>query len=146
MTALTFALDPVDVAVLDLLRAPGNLSVHVGSVGDSDDNAKTVSAPLPYLLYGSTVGAGASERLAGWQGRVVTFTTTYTNSTLDGCKAVALAVRGYLDGSPVTIAGVGRRIHLSDPTQPVYVERDQVWRRPDGSPLFFAVDRWLVRA
>lgn len=146
MTQLQFDLDPVDEALVALLTDPANLRVHVGSVEDSDDQEKTISAPLPYVLYGSTLGVGQSQRLGGYKGRVVPFTTTYTHDSLDGCKAIGLSVRDYLASSVVLIAGQRRRIHLDDPRSPVYVQKDPTWTRPGGLPLFFAVDRWNVWA
>lgn len=144
MTALTFDLDPTDEAVLSLLTGVENLPVHIGSVGDSDDNAKTVSAPLPYLLYGSTLGRGVNPRLTGARSQVGEFTATYVHNSLRGAKAVAVAVRDLLSGATVTIDGKPRRVRLDQPDIPVYVERDQIWTRPGGLPLFFAVDRWYV--
>jgi hypothetical protein len=146
VTALSFDLDPVDAAVTTLLRSPGNLNVHVGSVADSDDDLKTVSAPLPYVLYSSTLPFGPNLRLGGVRPGATTFSTSYVHSTLEGCKAVALAVRGLLDGASVTVVGKPCRIRLSadDLRGGVTVGRDQVWTRPGGLPLFYALDRWNV--
>jgi hypothetical protein len=146
VTALSFDLDPVDTAVTTLLRSPGNLNVHVGNVTDSDGDAKTISAPLPYVLYSSSLPFGPLARLGGSQPDVTSFTVSYVHSTLEGCKAVALAVRRLLDGAELSVAGKPARIRLSadDRHGGVSVGRDQVWTRPGGLPLFYAMDRWNV--
>lgn len=141
MTALSFELDPTDAAVVALLRSPGNLGVHVGSVTDSDDDAKTISAPLPYALFTSLLPFGTSPRIGGTRANTTEFTVSYVNATTDGCKAVAVAVRGLLDGHE--LPGLGR-IRLMDRDEPVIVRRDPTWTRPGGGPLFFAVDRYFV--
>ncbi|HET7386566.1 MAG TPA: hypothetical protein VFJ19_07895 [Nocardioidaceae bacterium] len=146
MTALTYPLDPVDAAVVALLDSPDNLHVHVGAVGDSDDSAKTISAPLPYALYSSALPyqPGPQRLGRGYRPDVSDFTVTATHSSLDGCKAVAAAVRGLLNGHALTVDGKTCRIRLSDPDEPVIVSKDPTWTRPGGLPLFFAVDRYYV--
>lgn len=145
MTTLAFNLDPADIAITALLRDIENIDLHVGHVTDSDDSAKTVSAPVPYLLYSSGVGY-ASRRAGGWAGRTVPFTVTYTHGTFYGAKAVALATRDYLDGATVTIDGRVRRIRLQDPDENVVVEHDREWSRPGGEALYFGMDRFWVEA
>lgn len=146
MTALSFDLDPTDVAVIALLHSPGNLSVQVGTVADSDAVAQTIGTPLPYVLYSSTLPYQPGPQRLGraFAPDVTNFTLTTVHSSLDGCKAVAAAVRGLLAGSPVSVDGSTRRIWLADPEEPVTVTKDQTWTRPDGGPLFFALDRYHV--
>lgn len=141
MSALLFSLDPTDAAVVALLRSPRNFDVHVGSVGDSDSDAKVISAALPYVLFGSSLPFGTSPRIAANRANTTEFTATYVNATSDGCKAVAVAVRGLLDGQ--SLDGVGR-IRLRNRDEPAHVGLDQTWTRPNGGPLFFAVDRYFV--
>lgn len=145
MTALSFDLDPVDAAVTTLLRSPGNLNIHVGNVADSDGAAQTIGAPLPYVLYSSSLPFGPNLRLGGVRPDTTSFTVSYVHSTLEGCKAVAMAVRGLLSGVNVVVADKRRRIRLDDPRESVTVARDAVWTRPGGAPLFVAVDRYNVR-
>lgn len=144
---LEFDLDPVDAAIVQLLEgaAPGTLDVHVGAVGDSDANAKTISAPLPYVLYSSALPYQPNRRIGGWRPDTTDFTVTAVHESLEGAKAVAAAVRGLLQGHQVVVDGRAQRIRLRDPDRPVDVANDQVWSRPGGAPLFFAVDRYFVR-
>jgi hypothetical protein len=141
VTALAFTLDPTDAAVVALLRSPGNLRVQIGSVTDSDASTKTISATLPYVLFTSELPFGTSPRIGGNRANTTDFRVSYVNATADGCKAVAVAVRGLLDGAE--LAGIGR-IRLRDRDEPMAVERDETWTRPGGGPLFFANDRYFI--
>jgi hypothetical protein len=145
VTALSFDLDPVDVAVLALLRSPGNLSVQVGSPTDSDASTKTIGATLPYVLYASTLPWGSGPvRPGGLRPDATDFTATSVHSSFQGAKSVAVALRGLLDGHALDVAGIVRTIRLSDPESAVIVTRDPEWTRPDGGPLFYAVDRFHI--
>lgn len=147
MTALNFELDPADAAVIAALEAITNIEdVHLGAVADSDDSTMTVSAPLPYLVFASGLGHASSLRVGGRSGRTMPFSVSFVHGSYQGAKAIGLAVRDYLDGYRLVIDGRERMIHLDSPLSDVVVEHDQQWSRPNGSALFFGVDRFWIEA
>lgn len=145
MTSLTFDQDPIDLAVKTLLESIDNLTIFVdGAVSDVDNNAKTVGAPLPYAVLGLAMPFDTNLRVSGRGSSVSQFTLQTVHRYNDGCKDVARAVRGFLDGQPVTAGGREYWVRLADPTAPITVLRDDTWARPDGSPLFYTSDRYSV--
>lgn len=144
MTTLTFPLDPLAAAVVARLKTPTNLNVHVGRVTDSDDSAKTISAPLPYVRINAGVGFNTSERLGGRGGGALRFTIGISGITEDQTRAVARAVRGWMNGATLTVDGKTRRVWLDD-LEETFIRVDEVWSRPDGGPIYYGLDRYFVR-
>lgn len=134
----------VDTAVLALLRAVPNLNVWDGDVGDADEQEKTISAPLPYVVLYSTPGRPTNGRLGARRGRAAEFQVTFVGKTREQAKWAAEKVDAALDNAHITIAGRGRQIRRSDDIS--YVRRDDVWTRPDGGPLFTGPLRYVVHA
>lgn len=136
-----------DAAILDALAAVPNLRVFDGYVTDSDEAEKTISAPLPYVVYytltdenvGDTLGAvTVGARLHGFQ-------INYVGATAEQARAVRDRVRGALDRAWVTMPA-GDRLVRRDDDDSQAIRRDDAWTRPDGGPLFYGVDRYRVGA
>lgn len=145
MTALTFEQDPVDLAVKDLLETITNLTIFTdGVVTDADNNAKTIGAPLPYVVLGLSMPFSTTRLVGGVGGWVTQFMLRYVHAYGDGCKNVAEAMRDFLDGTQITAAGRDYRIRLADPSAALTIQEDQTWTRPGGGPLFSATDRFSV--
>lgn len=144
MTALTFNQDAVRLATDAVLESLSNIQVYYGSVTDADNNAKTIGAPLPYLLRGLVMPFDTNLRVGGRGSVVHQFTLQYVHSNDGACLDVAGTVRAFLEGQPVSADGREYRIRLADPIAPITVLRDETWTRPDGGPLFYASDRYNV--
>lgn len=131
-----------DDAVLTILRA--NLArVHDGHVTDSDDDEKTISAPLPYVVYFTTPGYPIGGRLGTVpRGRVQEFQVTGVGSTREQAMWAGDRAEAALDGTLVTVDGRNRRVRR-DTDNPI-VWRDPTWTRPDGGPLFNDVRRYTI--
>lgn len=142
MTALSFELDPLAAAVVARLQEPTNLNVHVGHVTDSDAEAKTVSAQLPYVRINAGIGFKPSERAGGRAGSALRFTISYTGASEDQTRAVAHAVRAWMKAT-VTADGRDYRIRL-DESEEVLITVDPTWNRPDGGPLYYGIDDYVV--
>ena len=135
-----------DNAILAVLNAVPNLTVYDGDVTDSDGNAKTISAPLPYVVFYS--GAGDDEigdSLAGSVGAHLNgFQITYVGATREQAQSVGDRARDALNRRFIAMPVGQRFVRRSDDSQPV--RRDDVWTRPDGGPLFYGADRFTVGA
>lgn len=144
MTTLNFE-DPagtVAAAVIARLKLPTNLNVHVGEVSDSDDTAKTVSAPLPYVRINAGLGFKPHERSGGRAGHALRFTIAYVGASEASTRATAHAVRAWMTG---TVEADGRTYHIRpDESEETVITVDPTWTRPGGAPLFYGIDDYLV--
>lgn len=124
----------VDSEVLAILRdsleAPGLVDVHDGYVKDSDGNAKTISAPLPYALYFGKSANPINPRVGGsGSNRANDVRVTCVGSTREQADWAADKAEAALHEALV----IGRQMRLDERTRPT---RDDTWTRPDGGPLF----------
>lgn len=131
----------VDDAVLALLEATG-LNVHDGWVKDSDGIKKTISAPLPYVVFYTTPGYPVNPRTGGRAGREHEFQVSCVGITREQAVWAQEQVEAALDGVGIVVAGQSRQITRTDDNQTV--GRDDTWTRPDGGPLFFGPLRFTV--
>lgn len=134
--SLAYTEDPVDTAVIALLKSQG-LSVHVGSVSDADDNTKTISAPMPYVLYLPALDYVTSPRMGGWGARSKDFAVHFAATSSRGAENYGRAVRDYLRNATVTVTGKPRRIRMWNPDERLWVSDDPTWNRPDGGAIYF---------
>lgn len=119
----------VDDEVLTLLRA-ALTNVHDGHVKDSDGDAKTISAPLPYAIYYGKTATPIHPRVGGsGANRGNDVRVTCVGSTREQADWAADKVEAALHEAVVT----GRQMRLDERVRPV---RDDTWTRPDGGPLF----------
>lgn len=134
-----------DNVVLTLLRAlsPG-LNVHDGHVTDSDGVAKTISAPLPYVVfYGASDDDSPGDSLAGTSGaRLTGFQLTFVGETREQAMLAGERALAALNRKMVTFAAGARFVRRTDDS--LAVRRDDTWTRPGGQPLFFGADRYTV--
>jgi hypothetical protein len=129
-------------AVLALLRADANLTVHDGKVPTDPTTGKLPARPY-VVVYGPPDGDGDRivDSLSGSSSRsdgVVT--TTVVGDTAESVRIVAKRVRAaLLDVSP-TVTGRS--------SFPIRVSSSQDVRRDDDvqPPVMYAVDRWLVQS
>lgn len=134
----------VAAAALGVLRSVSGLNVYDGYVADSDENAKTISAPLPYVIVFFTPGEPISQRGGSNGRRGVEFQVTGVGETREQASWVAQKAEDALVASPVDIGGgLFRRIRRTRGSQ--YVGRDDTWNRPDGGPLFNDARRYVTR-
>lgn len=142
MTALSFELDPLAAAVVARLQEPTNLNVHVGHVTDTDEQAKTISAPLPYVRINAGVGFKPSLRAGGRAGAALRFTIAYVGATEEQARAVTKAVRVWMSG---TVMADGREYHVRvDESEETLITVDPEWNRPGGQPLYYGIDDYVV--
>lgn len=142
----------VDDAVLALLKADAAalkaddpkviLGVYDAYVTDSDDKAKTISAPLPYLVFYPTPGRPVNVRASGVSSREYEFQVSYVGKSREQAVWAQEEAERALDGVSITVAGKPRQITRTDDNQ--YVGRDDTWTRPDGGPLFYGALRFTV--
>lgn len=131
-----------DALALALLRDAG-LNVHDGYVRDSDENTKTISAPLPYVVYYTTPGRPIVPRTGGVaRSRAVEFQVTAVGSTREQAQWARQKAEAALHGVSVEVNGRLRRISRTEDN--VFIGRDDTWNRPDGGPLFMAPIRFVV--
>lgn len=146
----------VDDAVLDLLTEPGQIvlvterdqdlgdstPLYDGHVTDSDAAEKTVSAPLPYLVYFTTPGAPVRAR-AGRSStmRTVEFQITGVGDARWQASWAGDLAERLLDARVVTPAG-DRPRRITRTRDNTYMGRDDTWTRPGGEPLFIDVRRY----
>lgn len=140
----------VDDLVLDLLRAIATveapLGVHDSHVADSDDSEKTISAPLPYLVFFTTPGYPINPRMSGRRGRAVEFTINAVGISRSQAKWAGDRAEAVLDRKRlVLIEGrPGRLLRRTDDN--AYLRRDDTWTRPGGKPLFTDTRRYHIAA
>ena len=130
-----------DDAILALLEA-GSVKTYDSYVTDSDNVAKTISAPLPYLVYYTSPGYPINPRMAPTKRRAQEFQITYVGKTREQAVWAADKAEAALAGARITIGGRSRLIRRTDDYQ--FVRRDDTWNRPDGGPLFTGVLRFVV--
>lgn len=135
----------IDDALLALLETTG-LDVNDGVV-DADNDGNTVTLPVPYLVYTSSLGDDRFEentRLSGDRGRLsVFFSVMYVGSTREQAKAAGERVRAAFRRQRVSGAGIGK-------SWLIVLEESQRIRRADDAisptdrPLFYGVDNYAV--
>lgn len=135
-----------DAAILTVLRAVPNLRVFDGYVTDSDESAKTISAPLPYVVYytlddDESVGDSLNATLGA---RLHRFQVTYVGETAEQARMVRDRQRTALNRVRVTMPAGDRLVRRDEDS--LSIQRDDVWSRPDGGPLFYGADRYVVGA
>lgn len=135
-----------EAAILAVLEAVPNLRVFDGHVTDSDESAKTISAPLPYVVFhrlddDETVG---DDLAGGYGARIQDFQVTYVGLTPEQAAAVRDRQRSALNRQWITMPAGQRLVRRSDDSFPI--SRDDTWSRPDGAPLFYGADRYTVGA
>lgn len=131
----------VDAGVLALLKGSG-MNYYDGWVTDSDESAKTISAPLPYAVYYSTPGRPVNGRPGGRSGREYEFQVSYVGMTREQAVWAQEKIEATLDGVSITVAGRSRTIARTPDNQ--FIGRDDTWTRPDGRPLFYGALRFTV--
>lgn len=133
----------VDTALLTLLATTG-VDVNDSFV-DADNTGQTVTYPVPYLVYASSIGDDDhGHRLSGDYGlRSVFFSIMYVGEDRNQAKWAGEKVRTALRRQRVTGAGIRSSglIHLEESQR---VRRDDDAIRPDGTPLFYGVDNYAV--
>lgn len=137
MTTIDFLQDPADTAVISLLESVENLHVHVGHVTDSDGDAKTISAPLPYVLYMFSMDYATTRRVGGWAGKAKDFAVNFVGGNPASAEAVGRGVRDFLLAQTVVIDGKAHRIHQWNRDDPIMVREDPTWTRPGGGSLHY---------
>ncbi len=146
----------VDTAVLELLTEPGQIvlvterdqdlddktPLYDGHVVDSDAAEKTISAPLPYLVYFTTPGAPVRAR-AGRAStmRTVEFQITAVGDDRAQARWAGDLAEALLDGQLIT-PGTDRPRRVIRVPDNAYMGRDDTWTRPEGDPLFIDVRRY----
>ncbi|HET6916592.1 MAG TPA: hypothetical protein VFH56_10935 [Acidimicrobiales bacterium] len=144
MTIVQIPPELVSAAIKADLDTISNFGVHFGTVGDSDSNAKTIGAPLPYILVHMGTSFPDSPRMAGRSGKALTMRVEHVAATEDMARSVVLGTRGFLHRRVVTADdGTAWRIWCDDSAD-VPVEVDQTWTKPDGGPLFSGIDTYTV--
>lgn len=135
-----------DAAILSALQAVPNLRVFDGYVTDSDESAKTISAPLPYVVfYGFADDDAPGDTLARSLGaHLVEFQITYVGATREQARLVGERALGALNRKWLTLPAGLRLVCRTD--SGLGVRRDDVWTRPGGGPLFVGEDRYRVGA
>ncbi|WP_232676676.1 hypothetical protein [Nocardioides sp. R-C-SC26] len=135
-----------DDVVLGVLRsAHANLEVYDGDVrlSDADRLAKVISVPLPYLVFHSAPGSDRAQSLAGTSGaRLLTFRVTFVGGSREEAKAASEIAEGVLKEQVLSFPAGERLVTRTDNNLPV--RRDDAWTRPQGKPLFYGVDEYVV--
>lgn len=141
----------VDEAVLELLRAIATdaapLAVYDGDVTDADQDAKTISAPLPYVVFYTTPGYPITPRMSGRRGRAVVFTVNSVGLSRSQAKWAGDQAEAALDGKRIVLDHRGalpRLIRRTDDN--AFLRRDDTWTRPGGKPLFTDSRRFHIAA
>lgn len=137
------------LALLDALSASIELTpdswldVHDGRVTDSDQNTKTISARLPYVVYLDASAEPVNQRMGGLSDRAYDVKVTCVGSTQQQADWAASRVEAALDGARVLTRAGGRpRQMLLDERRGAVQDAD--WNRPDGGPLFSVALRFAV--
>ena len=130
--------------ILTALGGVTNLVVFDGHVTDSDDEAKTIGAPLPYVVYYSlTQTPSVGDSLAGTSGaQLQDFQVSFVGETREQADWARDKARSVLDRKQLTFAAGSRLVRRSD--DGLGARRDDTWSRPDGGPLFVGADRYDV--
>lgn len=144
MTIVQIPPELVSAAIKADLQTISNFGVHFGTVEDSDGDAKTIGAPLPYICAHMGTSFPDSPRMAGRSGKALTMRVEHVAATEDMARSVVIGTRGFLHRRVVTSSdGLNWRLWLDDGAD-VPIEPDQTWTRPDGGPLFYGIDTYTV--
>lgn len=135
--------------ILNLVLPPINVGaglqsrVHDGHVVVDDGDLKRVTYPLPYYVYASNVGSDSKRRLQGRRTRrSVFFAITTVGADRNQVKWAAEKHRAVLADQRLTIPG--HNTWPVDLQSSQRVRRDDDAIRPDGSPLFYAIDEYDI--
>lgn len=133
-----------DAAIVTLLEGIPSLHVHVGTVKDSDDNAKTISAPLPYVVFHARLDVPIGDSLAGDAGaRLDAFWINGVGETPEQAKLALQKAASVLDRKHIAFSE-DLKAFVRRGDSAFAVGKDPVWTRPDGGPLFFGNDAYSV--
>ena len=114
--------------------------VHHGLVV-ADNSTKVVSYALPYVVYSSNYGSEETRRLAGRRTRRSVFMSLmFVGESPEQVKWAQQRVRDSFADRRIEIPG-----HKTWPVELMAsqrIRRDDDALRPDGSPLFYAVDEY----
>lgn len=127
----------IDAALLALLRG-ALANVHDGQVTDSDNDAKTISAPLPYALYFGLSSFPVNARLGGSRDKGYDVAVNCVGMTREQADWAADKVEAALSNARISRS---RLVTLDERVRP---RRDDTWSRPDGGSLFSASLRFTV--
>lgn len=105
----------------------------------------TVTYPVPFATYSSSVGDDDNRRLSGRRGRrSVFFSFVYVGETREQTKAAGELLRAKLERHrpvlteyrcwPISLLTGGSQ----------RIRRDDAVMRPDGSPLYYGIDDFAV--
>lgn len=132
-----------DAALLQVLRSGLAFDVHDGDVADSDPDKNTITAALPYVMFIGFPDRDQADSLEGPAGaQLVAFQLTAVGRTQEQAKRAGELARGLVNRRHITLPAGERFVRRDDVALPV--GKDPIWTRPDGGPLFFAVDRFTV--
>lgn len=104
-----------------------------------------ISYPVPFATYTSSLGDDDNRRLSGRRGRrSVFFVFTYVGSTRQQAKWAGERLRARLERHRPALDGhrcwpITLELGGSD-----RIRSDTAVMRPDGSPLFYGIDRYAV--
>lgn len=134
----------VDDVILAALEAT-DVTIHDGLV-DIEVGATTISYPLPYAVYYSSVGDDDDDdnpRLVDVHTRRSVFISLiYVGEDRNQAKAAGEKIRGAINGKRFSIPG--HRSWKCKLEESQRVRRDDNTTRPDGSPLFYGVDNYAI--
>lgn len=138
----------VDNEVLAILRAAvppidDGDRVWDGYAPTAYDDARVITAELPYLVYYSSLGDDSNPRLAGYKARrSMFFQVTYVGEDREQAKWAGERQRAALADRLITVPGrKAWRVLLGESQR---IRRDDDAARPDGSPLFYGVDLYSL--
>lgn len=135
----------VDDVLLARLRATG-VTIH-----DSEAQVSTktpegkyvVTYPLPYAVYRSNLGDNDNLRLSGRKRRTsVYFDLVVVGLDRNQVKWAGEKLRAVLIGKRIEVPGYKSFLCDLDESQRIWRDDDSV--RPDGGPLFYAVDMFAM--
>lgn len=121
------------------------LPIWVGETGIDPftPDKVTISYPVPFATYTSSVGDDDNMRLSGRKTRrSVFFTFIYVGTTLEQTKWAGERLRLKLQRRRLGIEGY--RTWPIGLEQSQRVRRDDNVMRPDGSPLWYGIDDYAV--
>lgn len=118
---------------------------EVSGIDPMSPEKVTISYPVPFATYTSSIGDDAIERLSGRRSvRSVFVVFTYVGSTRTQAKAAGERLRARLERHRPVIEGHRTfpiKLELGGSDR---VRRDDAVMRPDGSPLYFGIERYSV--
>lgn len=109
----------------------------------SDTAGQTVTYPVPYGVYYSSLGDEHAPRLTGRRTRTaVFFSITYVGLSREQAKWAGERFRNQLSDRRLVIPG--HKLWLIGLEESQRVRRDDDAIRSDGKPLFYGVDNYSV--